>query len=146
MNGTELTEKENTLPKEQVEFGRNASLVLKDVVGKKEKKVIINNEQFLEFEDWQTLGRFYGYSVKTLEAEYIEIDGIKGAKAKAVVFDKNGIIKGGAEAYCLRDEKNWGTKPWFMLASMAQTRAGSKSLRNMLSWVAVLAGYKPTPA
>jgi len=29
---------------------------------------------------------------------------------------------------------------------MAQTRAGAKALRNVLAWVAVLAGYKPTPA
>ena len=29
---------------------------------------------------------------------------------------------------------------------MAQTRAGAKALRNVLSWVAVLAGYRPTPA
>src|SRR5262249_527648 len=36
--------------------------------------------------------------------------------------------------------------PMFQLASMAQTRANAKVLRNVLSWVAVLAGYKPTPA
>jgi len=36
--------------------------------------------------------------------------------------------------------------PWFQLASMAQTRAGAKALRNRLAWVVVLAGYKPTPA
>src|SRR3990167_510149 len=29
---------------------------------------------------------------------------------------------------------------------MAQTRAGAKALRNRLSWVVVLAGYKSTPA
>ena len=29
---------------------------------------------------------------------------------------------------------------------MAQTRAGAKAFRNRLAWVAVLAGYRPTPA
>jgi len=29
---------------------------------------------------------------------------------------------------------------------MAQTRAGAKALRNVLAWVVVLAGYRPTPA
>ena len=38
------------------------------------------------------------------------------------------------------------TVPLFQLASMAQTRANAKVLRNVLSWVAVLAGYRPTPA
>jgi hypothetical protein len=64
----------------------------------------------------------------------------------------------------MRDEEKWGTRPkydyqdnvrvkvadepvpWFQLASMAQTRAGSKALRNKEAWIAVLAGYKPTPA
>ena len=36
--------------------------------------------------------------------------------------------------------------PLFQLSSMAQTRACSKALRNVLAWVVVMAGYKPTPA
>jgi len=37
-------------------------------------------------------------------------------------------------------------KPLFQLKSMAQTRACSKVLRQVFSWVVVLAGYRPTPA
>lgn len=33
--------------------------------------------------------------------------------------------------------------PLFQLKSMAQTRAGAKALRNILSWVFVLAGFEP---
>ncbi len=62
-----------------------------------------------------------------------------------MVFDRNGIIRGGAEAYCMRDEPNWRQKPIHQLISMAGTRAVSKSLRLLLSWVVVLAGYDPTP-
>jgi len=77
----------------------------------------------------------------------VEIFGIKGAKARAEVIDlRTGMVVGGAEAYCMRDEENWKEKPWFQLASMAQTRAGAKALRNVLAWVVVLAGYRPTPA
>lgn len=36
--------------------------------------------------------------------------------------------------------------PLFQLKSMAQTRAGAKVLRQLFSWVMVLAGYQPTPA
>ena len=36
--------------------------------------------------------------------------------------------------------------PSFQLRSMAQTRACAKAFRNVLAWVVVLAGYKPTPA
>ncbi len=36
--------------------------------------------------------------------------------------------------------------PTFQLRSMAQTRACAKALRNVLGWVAVMAGYSATPA
>lgn len=121
--------------------------VFKDVINQKPRKVIINGEQYLEYEDWQTLGEFYRCSAITRDAVPIEVDGVKGAKAHAdLVNIDTGVIIGGAEAYCLRDEENWQAKPWFQLASMAQTRAGAKAFRNRLAWVAVMAGYRPTPA
>ncbi len=136
----------NFNPRKIISEANKAARALKKVINGKPKKVIINGEQYLEFEDWQTLGYFYGYSVETGEAEeIIREDKIVGYKAKSIVF-KNGVRVGGAEASCLRDEKNWGEKPEFQLKSMAQTRAGAKGLRNVLAWVAVLAGYKPTPA
>lgn len=36
--------------------------------------------------------------------------------------------------------------PLFQIRSMAETRASAKALRHKLAWVAVLAGYQPTPA
>jgi len=143
--------------------------VFKGVIELKPKKVILNGEQYLEYEDWQTLGEFYRCSAVTRDAIPVEIDGVKGAKAKAdLVNIDTGLVIGGAEAYCMRDEDNWNTRPkyewqgeganrkrvkvsdeivpWFQLASMAQTRAGAKAYRNRLAWVAVMAGYRPTPA
>lgn len=146
-----------------------AAASLASVISGKKKPVIFRGEQYLEFEDWQTVGQFYGYAVKTRDAILVEIGGVKGAKAQAdLIHLKTGEIVGGAEAYCMRDEENWNTRPkfewqgqgdnrkqvkvgdepvpWFQLASMAQTRAGAKALRNRLAWVVVLAGYRPTPA
>jgi len=136
------------IPPDKVIFeAKIAVTVFKGVIEQKPKKVIINGEQFLEYEDWQTLGEFYRCSAITRDAVPVEIDGVKGAKAHAdLVNIDTGVIIGGAEAYCLRDEQNWGEKPWFQLASMAQTRAGAKAFRNRLAWVAVMAGYRPTPA
>ena len=146
-----------------------AAKALKDVVSRKEKPVIMNGEQYLEYEDWQTVGQFYHYTAKTHDAVPVEINGVPGFKAYADLVDfRTGLIVGGAEAYCMRDESKWNTRtvyewqgegkdrhrvavgeeavPWYQLASMAQTRAGAKALRNRLAWVVVLAGYKPTPA
>ena len=145
-----------------------AAKALGEVLKNKPKPVIINKEQYLEYEDWQTLGQFYGYTVKTGAAEMVDIDGVKGAKASASLIDiHTGLFLGGAEAYCMRDEEKWGTRakyewqgsgnsshrvkigeesvPWFQLASMAQTRAGAKAFRNRLAWVVVMAGFKATP-
>jgi len=135
-------------PPEQVLYeAQRAASALQRVVAGKKKPVIFKGEQYLEFEDWQTVGKFYGLCARTFEATPVEIFGVKGAKARAEVVDlRTGQVVGGAEAYCMRDEENWAAKPWFQLASMAQTRAGAKALRNVLAWVVVLAGYGPTPA
>lgn len=133
-------------PAEVLREAHIAAKALQDVVSKKAKKVVFNNEQYLEFEDLQTLGRFYGVTAgQEGDSEFCNIGGADGAKAQAVAM-RNGQVISRATAYCMRDEPNWASKPWFQLASMAQTRANAKVLRNVLAWVVVLAGYKATPA
>lgn len=129
-----------------LEEAKTAAKSLAAVIAGKKNPVRFNGEQYLEFEDWQTAGQFYGYAVRTGEAAPIEIDGVKGARAHAELIDREGRIVGGADSFCMRDEPNWLKKPWFQLASMAQTRAGAKALRNRLAWFVVLAGFRPTPA
>jgi hypothetical protein len=147
-----------------VKQATEAANALADVLKNKKKPVVINGETYLEYEDWQTLARFYGFTVETGSSEEVWREGkLVGYTAKSVVY-QNGIRAGGAEASCMRDESKWNTRavfaykngqrvktgdelvPEFQLKSMAQTRAGSKGLRNVLAFVAVLAGYKPTPA
>ena len=150
MVSTEVTKREVAplyyAPDEVIASAKEVSEKLKALVESKPAKVVIHGEQYLEFEDWQTLGQFYGVAVTTGEAMPVEVEGVKGARAVAKLISfRTGEVVGGAEAYCMRDEANWQDKPWFQLASMAQTRAGAKALRNRLAWVVVLAGYKPTP-
>jgi len=109
--------------------------------------VDIQGNKYLLFEHWQTLARFFNLSVGSKGTEVIMRDGkFHGYDAVAVVYDINGVIVGSAEASCMVDEKNWKSSPEFQLKSMAQTRANAKALRNVLGWVAVLDGYKTTPA
>jgi hypothetical protein len=179
-----------------LEEARQAAVCLKDVLDSKEHKVMMNDEQYLEFEDWQTVGKFYGVTCgEEGEPLYVEFGITKGFKATCVALH-NGKVISRATAFCLSDEEKWGERnkygyayckksggtsvedpgpteiiwmpnpnkpgrsmpkkervllgqesvPLYQLASMAQTRANSKVLRNVLSWVVVLAGYKPTPA
>lgn len=125
---------------------RKAAHALNDVIKNKKKPVIFNGEQYLEFEDWQTVGRFYGVTAKIVSTEFVDFGAAQGFLARAVALRPDGMEISAAEAMCLNDEPNWSKKPLFQLRSMAQTRACGKSLRNVLAWVVVLAGYKATPA
>ena len=175
-----------------------AARALQSVIDQKSDKIMMGGRQYLEFQDWQTVGHFYGVTAKEDgDPEYIEIGKDHGFLAHAVAIDNHtGREVSRASAYCMTDEEKWGSRPkyvyayvlkdgsvsveepqrnqmhWvdrddgkpgqvpekrrtlqgeecvplFQMASMAQTRACSKVLRNVLSWVAVLAGYSPTPA
>lgn len=133
-------------PEEDVLRATKAANVLMQIMNNKPKKVVMNGEQYLEFEDWQTIGQFFSHTTGTEWTKPITQEGkIVGYEAKANLYNKDGAIIGGAEAACMRDEKNWAEKPDFQLRSMAQTRAMAKALRSRFGFVAVLGGFKPTP-
>ena len=133
-------------PAETLADAQRAATALQDVIRRKAKPVIFGGEQYLEFDDWQTVGRFYGVTAKVQSVDAADLAGRAGFHAVAVAITADGREISKAEAYCLDDEPNWRGKPLFQIASMAQTRACAKALRNVLSWVVVLAGYRATPA
>lgn len=152
INGKELVVREpdslsiTREPTVVLEEAKKAAAALNDVISKKKNPLKFNGEQYLEFEDWQTVGRFYRVTCKVEgEAEPVTIGDVVGFRAAAVALC-DGEIVSRAVAYCMKDEPNWEQKPIYQMASMAQTRACAKALRNVLSWVVVLAGYRPTPA
>jgi hypothetical protein len=146
-----------------------AAVALQDVIKNKKDPVMMNGQQYLEYEDWQTVGRFYGITAKVEKVEYVQYGAVSGFSASAVALRADGAVISQAIADCLSDEPKWSKKtkyewrdkegggrekvavgeedvPLFQLKSMAQTRACAKALRNVLAWVVVLAGYKATPA
>lgn len=141
---TSLTLRE--VPTETLAAAQRAAAALQDVITRKNKPVMFKGEQYLEFEDWQTVGRFYGVTAKAVSVDPVELGNARGFKAVAIAIAADGREISRAEAYCVTDEPTWKDKPLFQLASMAQTRACAKALRNVLAWVVVLAGYRGTPA
>jgi hypothetical protein len=153
-------------PEAVLEEAMRAAKALQKVISGKAKPVKFNGEIYLEFEDWQTCGRFYGITAKIETTSLIQLpDGTRGYEAHAVaIYTPTGQVVSAADAMCLNDEDKWSSRakyewvngtrtkmgmepvPLFQLRSMAQTRACAKALRNVLSWVVVLAGYRPTPA
>lgn len=134
-------------PEIVLEEAAKAASALKDVIERKPNKVVINGKTFLTFEDWQTLGRFYGITAAARSTEYLEQGRVRGYECHAeAILVSTGQVIGAAQAMCMDDEEKWRSKPLYQLRSMAQTRAQAKALRGVLAWVAVLAGYSPTPA
>jgi hypothetical protein len=130
-----------------LEEAAKAAQALRDVIERKPQKVVINGKTFLQFEDWQTLGRFYGITAAARSTTYIEFGRVQGFECHAeAILVSTGQVISAAQAMCLDDESKWSNKPLFQLRSMAQTRAQAKALRNVLAWVVVMAGYAPTPA
>lgn len=139
-------------PAEVIKKAGEAAQVLMDMVNKQGlSKKFGGDKAHLEYEAWATVSRFYGCTIRCPDESAKPIGDLDngryaGFKAHADILNSNGDVIGGADAYCMRDEPNWEKKPNFQLASMAQTRAGSKAARMIFSWVAVLAGFSPTPA
>ena len=105
---------------------------------------------FLKYEAWATIAAGYNTAASIEDDPELlyDHDGttIIGVKAHAVVRNiVTGVKTGGAPAYCMFAERNWGNRTLNQVVSMAGTRAASKALRLMFSWVVVLAGYSPTP-
>jgi len=143
---------------------KKAAQALMTVVSQKKNPVMMGGEQYLEFEDWQTVARFYGITAMVTRTEFLDYGGVKGFEAYADAVRSDGVSISSANAMCLNDEEKWSTRtkyewvkgkkekvgevavPLFQLRSMAQTRACAKVLRNVLAWVVVLAGFRPNVA
>ena len=138
------------LTKESAIKAKNLTHVIENNKGR--YVVVINQDAppFLKYEAWATIASGYNMaaSIENDPELLYDHDGttIIGAKAHAVVRNiVTGTMTGGAPAYCMFAERNWGGRTLNQVVSMAGTRAASKALRLMFSWVVVLAGYDPTP-
>ena len=120
---------------------QKAAKALLKIVSQK-RQIVINGNRYLTFEDWQTIGRFYGVTVGVASTG----ETANGYAARAVVYNREGTVISAAEAICTRSERKWKERDEYAIKSMAQTRACAKALRNVLAWVAVLAGFEGTPA
>lgn len=100
----------NRPPEQVLAEAQNAAKALTRVIAAKANPVKFNNEVYLEFEDWQTVAKFYGVTAKVEKTEFVEFGGVKGFEASAVAVDREGREVSRAEALCLNDEENWGMR------------------------------------
>lgn len=116
--GTDLVTYDDTalaVPREPsvvLEEAAKAAAALKGVIDAKKDKIIFNGEAYLEFEDWQTVGRFYGIAPRITSTDFVEYGQAQGFMARAeAVHVPTGRLVSSADAMCLNDEEKWRSRP-----------------------------------
>jgi len=138
-------------PSRIVKTALQAANELIPIVEREKLYVTIKGNKHLYFEAWQLLAAFFGISARVIRTtEVYDKEKLLGFLAYAEAIKDEKVISA-AEMECTFDEerggkKLWQGKPRFQLRSMAQTRACVKALKQCLSWVVVLAGYRPESA
>jgi hypothetical protein len=122
---------------------------LMSVVDQRELFQLIQGKKYLQVEAWELIGSFDNCTATT-RFEAIEEGGESvGYKGIADLL-KDGQRVGGAEASCYLDAAVTRGRDGYgkhrAAQSAAQTWAVSKAFRIKYSFVAVLAGFEPTPA
>lgn len=119
---------------------------------------------------WQMLGSMFRVTAGMVPGtlKFVDYGGAEGFEVSAeAIYVPTGARISTAVGMCLTDEENWDTRPeykydeaqhkrvktgedlrvpLFQLSSMAQTRACSKVLSNLLAYVAIMAGCSGTSA
>ncbi len=133
-------------PRQQVALATEIATVLADIIDKRKLYTEIQGKKHVRVEGWQTCGMLVGVSAKIV-GDVQRVENPDGYRARAVVVRvSNGIEIGAGEGLCTRKESRWKSADDYAVASMAQTRALSRSLRGVLGWIVTLAGYEATPA
>ena len=147
-----LTEAIGLSPREVADGAAEQAKTLMDIVDQQNLFVVVQGKKYLMVEAWETIGAFNAIGSDTEWIREFRIgDELVGWQAKVNLVDsRTGIQVGSGISVCGLDEfvakGKRGVAQHNAVMSMAQTRATSKAYRAKYSWVAVLAGYQPTPA
>lgn len=137
-------------PAEVVEIAKQQSKLLMDIVEQTKCYQNIQGKKYLQVEAWETIGAFNRTHAETEIITPIEREGqIVGYQARVQLW-KEGTVVGGAVMPCYFTENackgKYGDAKHKACMSAAQTFATSKAYRMNFSYVAILAGFQPTPA
>jgi hypothetical protein len=119
-------------PGQVLDEARNVARALVDVIKSKPRRVEFNGEQYLEVEDWETIGAMFGCTADIEWTRRIEFERgdrtVRGWEARAVILDRKGRQLSHAEAMCLDDEDKWSEKPKYVWAYVK--RSGGVSVED----------------
>lgn len=97
-------------PSDMLAEATKAAKALMAVMASKPDKVMMNGQQYIENEDWQTIGHFYGATAQIESDHFVEFGDVKGWEATAILVSRDGRTLGRATAMCLNDEEKWSSR------------------------------------
>ncbi len=105
-----------------LEEAHRAARALKGVLDAKPNKVMFGGEQYLEFEDWATVGQFYAIKPVTRHTRPVEFGDIRGWEATVdAIHVPTGRVVGSADAMCCTDEEKWRGRPKYEWLCVTKT-------------------------
>jgi hypothetical protein len=135
-----------------IDRARAVANMLRGIVDEKRLAVKIGKGEHLRVEAWCACASMVGVAPQTewsREVRHPQSGDLEGYEARVqVVQIATGQVVGAAEAGCFFDETMNGQPRWnerHACKSMAQTRATSKAIGQVLRWIPVLAGFSGTP-
>jgi len=137
-------------PAETVAIAREQAGVLMKVVEEKHLYSVISGKNYLNAQAWETILAFNNAHPVTRFVEQLKDgDHCIGYRAQVDIYQhgelvSSGIMSCGFDEYPCRGKE--GMAKHRAAESSAQTWALSKAARQKFAWVAVLAGFEPTPA
>lgn len=137
-------------PREVVIDATEQAKLLMDIVESRQIYQEIEGKKYLEVEAWQTIGAFNRvHALTDFVNPMKEGDAITGYEAQVSLWKDGerigqGIMTCGLDEFPCRGKE--GQAKHKAARSAAQTWAESKAYRMNFAYIAVLAGYQPTPA
>jgi len=89
---------------------------------------MIGDRRYVHVAGATMLAGMFGYHVREVSADRLEIDGVGGFVATCEIV-KDGQVVGRGSAICMDDERMWASRPLYARRAMASTRAAGRALR-----------------
>ncbi len=138
-------------PRDVIAGAKEQADALMEIVQDRKLFATVGGKPYLEAEAWEIICAFNNVAPDVVYVNSILDDGkVVAYEAKVNLLDRNGALRGSGIAECSLESfptrGREGRDKDKAAKSAAQTWAISKAARMAFSWVAVLAGFQPTPA
>ena len=113
---------------------------VRNIIEKRPDKLVVRGKQYIELQDWEFIGLYFGVYSRTESTEYLYENTPSGqrpwgVKAICSTYDRQGNKLSTAIMECTKDEPQFEKKPMNQISAMAQTRGCRRAFIQTLRWV-----------